>query len=83
MRGQALIEHVTEVIQDAFDDDVAQALLSDEDTLANLARHLNRNYDDEQISAAVQQVARDLDDDTADWLVEQAENPAAWLYSRV
>jgi len=83
MRGQALIDHVIEVIQSAFDDDVAKAFLSDPDTLENLARHLNRDYDKNGIAAAIQQVANTLDDDTADWLVDRAENPAAWLYSRV
>lgn len=82
MRGQALINHVTEVIQTAFDSDVADAFLSDEDTLDNLARHLNRSYGDDGIAAAVQQVADSIDD-TADWLVERAENPAVWLYRQV
>lgn len=83
MRGQALIDHVTEVIQSAFEADVADAFLSDDDTLSNLARHLNRSYGDNGIAAAVQQVANSLDDDTADWLVDRADNPAAWLYGQV
>lgn len=83
MRGQALIDHVTEVIQSTFDDDVADAFLSDDETLENLARHLNRTYGDNGIAAAVEQVANSLDDDTADWLVERADNPAAWLYRQV
>lgn len=83
MRGQALIDHVTEAIQAAFDSDVADAFLSDGETLENLARHLNRSYGDDQIADAIQQVANNLVDDTADWLIERADNPTAWLYSRV
>lgn len=83
MRGQALIDHVTEAINDAFDEDVAEAILEDEDTVENLARHLNRTYGDDGIQDALHQVANRMDDDTADWLVERADNPAAWLYSQV
>ena len=83
MRSQELIEHVTVSIQESFDDDVAEAFLSDDETLKNLARHLNRNYGYNQIAATIQQVADDLDDDTADWLVDRADNPAAWLYGQV
>lgn len=83
MRGQALIDHVTEAIQAVFDSDVADAFLSDGETLENLARHLNRSYDDNQIADAIRQVANNLSDDTAGWLVEHAENPAAWLYRQV
>jgi hypothetical protein len=83
MRGQELLNHVTQVIQETFDDDVATALLSDDDTFENLARHLNRTYSYSGITAAVQRVADNLDGDTADWLVEHADNPAAWLYRQV
>lgn len=83
MRGKALNYHVTQTILDAFDADVARALLSDDDTLGNLARHLNRTYGDNGIAPALNRVADELDDDTADWLVGHAENPAAWLYRQV
>ncbi len=83
MRGQALLDHVAEAIHGAFESDVANALMSDEDTFENLARHLNRTYGDDGIAVAIQKVASTVNDDTADWLVDRADNPTAWLYSRV
>lgn len=84
MRRQQLIDHVTNTISAAFENDVADAILEHTDTVENLARHLGNTCGDaRRITEAIDKVAQGLDDGTADWLVEAADNPAAWLYSQV
>lgn len=85
MRRAARIEYVQQQIHQQFDADVADALTSDEDVLHTLARKLNDDYDGdpEGMAAALGGVAEDVTDGLADWLVDNAEHAAKWLYKQL
>jgi hypothetical protein len=85
VRGQELLNTVIAAIQQHFDDDVADAIQSDPDTVERMARHLNHlaGGDPAGMSRALENVAGQLDDATAEWLVTQADNPAAYVFSKL
>jgi hypothetical protein len=85
MREAQLVPFVTAEIEQRFDQDVAQALITrNPDTFANVCRQLNRTHDGDEtdMSTALEAIAEDVDDGLADWLAH-AENPAAWLYKQL
>ena len=86
MRRAACVTFVTSQVRELFEADVAEALLSDDEVLANVARLLNDNHGTEAaITSALSRVAKALgdDDDLADWLVDHDDAAGKWLYCRV
>lgn len=87
MRSKALHTLVTDLVQDAFDgddQDVAEAVLAD-DAFGALCYRLNEAGDGsaDDVTAAFNELVTALDDETLDFLAEQADAPAAFLASRV
>ena len=85
MRMSTLMPFLADLVKECFDADVAEAFIADADMLSAVGRKLNNETDGtrEGITRAVKQVADELDDGTADWLVETADSPSGWLYSRI
>lgn len=88
MRREKLHEFVTELIESTWNgdyDDVAEAVLSDEDAFGALCYRLNEAGDGDAagIEEAWEQVVEQLDDNDLDWMAEEAEVPAAFLCSKL
>ncbi|MGW4635562.1 hypothetical protein [Nocardia sp. NPDC004415] len=82
MRRAQLHKLVTELIEQTWggdDADVAEAILAD-DAFGALCHHLHEAGDVEPVWA---KLIESFDDKTLDFLAERADNPAAWLASRV
>ncbi|OLT12943.1 hypothetical protein BJF79_03320 [Actinomadura sp. CNU-125] len=75
-------QHLATEIRDSFDSDVADAILADTDPLEVAAR-LCKDATADDVTATVKAIASDIDDGLADWLVEQADSPAAWFCGQV
>jgi hypothetical protein len=84
MRAAQAIEFVAAQVRNAFDDDVAEAIVGDAEMFEVAARHLGQQAGTtEKISAVVEEIAGDTDDGLADWLVERADSPGGWFYRQV
>lgn len=83
MRNSVLTPFVTDLVTKLFDADVAEAFISG-DLFPAVIRKLNTVDGTESgITRILTGIAADLDDGTADWLVEYADSPSGWLYSRI
>jgi hypothetical protein len=83
-----LHEHVTALITSAWGDtdpDLVEAIVGDEDAFGALCHRLNLEGDgsEDGVAAAWDAVLEQIDDNTIDWMIEQADSPAAFLASRV
>ncbi|MGW4488397.1 hypothetical protein ACWEOE_31700 [Amycolatopsis sp. NPDC004368] len=88
MRRAALHEHVTTLITNTWGDtdpSLVEDIVDDEDAFGALCHRLNIEGDGKEdgIADAWNATIEQIDDNTIDWLAEQAESPAAYLASRV
>jgi len=88
MRKPPLRQLVTELIELTWTDtnaDVAQAVLDDHDAFDVLCHHLNETGDGTAngIEQAWNTLADSLSDNELDWLADTADNPAAFLASKL
>lgn len=87
MRRNELLHAVAELLVSTFGDDdadVAEAIVED-DAFPALASRLQYatagDYD--AMDRMITTVVNDLDDNTLDWLVDEAANPAAFIASKL
>lgn len=88
MRSYELHEFVTNLVTDEWteaDEDVATAILADNEAFGALCHRLNDASDGERgrIQSAWAELMAGLSDDELDFLAERADNPAAFLASKV
>lgn len=79
MRAAQALDHVTRSVRDAFEPDVAEAIIGDSEMFEAAARRLGRDTDPTEVTA----IAGDVDDGLADWLTETADSPAGWFYRQI
>jgi hypothetical protein len=85
MRAKEIPDLLEAAVREHFPDDVAQAITGDHaDALAAAARNAGYAADNpDDLDALVKAVAADVDDRLADWLVDEADAPAAWLAAKI
>lgn len=83
MRAAQAIDHVTRQVHEAFEDDVAEAILGDAEMFEAAARRLGRGADAEEVTAIVADIAAGVDEGLADWLTGVARSPAGWFYKQI
>ncbi|MEV0382908.1 hypothetical protein [Nonomuraea sp. NPDC050643] len=85
MRAKDIPDRLWSAVRKHFPGDVAEAIIGDhEDARAAAARCASYAADTpEDLDAAVKAIAAIVNDRTADWLVDDAEAPAAWLASQL
>ncbi len=83
MRAADACEELARLVRHWFDQDVAEAFIADVDAFNNAARLLGADRTAENMHTIVGDVAGDVTDRLADWLVLSADSPGAWLYSRI
>lgn len=83
MRAAAAIEHTTAQVREAFEKDVADAIINDAELFEAAARLLGRDATPQQVTDTVREIAGTVDDGLADWLTEVAEAPGGWFYRQV
>lgn len=83
MRAAQAIEVVTNQVREAFDDDVAKAIINDREMFAVAATRLGRDATPKEVAEIVAGIASEVDDGLADWLATGAVSPAAWFYKQI
>ena len=84
MRTAQLNQRISEMVTDLFDEDVADAITECQ-VFDVLVAVLDRDTggDEDAMRQLLNRVAEEINDtDTADWLVEDADKPAAFIISR-
>lgn len=67
-----------------FASDVAEAFTADQTMYEQCARKLGHNVvGADEMQAVIKAIAEGVDDGLADWLAENAESPAGWLYAQI
>ncbi|MFV2179459.1 hypothetical protein ACFHW2_37345 [Actinomadura sp. LOL_016] len=82
MRAAQTLDHLTTQIRKAFDGDVADAILADTDLIESAAR-LCKDATADDVTATVREIASDVNDGLADWLVETASAPGGWFLAQL
>lgn len=84
MRLAATTDALTIAVCAHFDADVAEAITRDTEMVAAAARWLaDQVRRADQVDQLIEAVAGITPDSTLDWLVDDAESPAGWLYSQL
>lgn len=85
MRAKDIPGHLWSAVRQHFPDDVADAIAGDhEEARAAAVRCAGYAADTpEDLDAAVKAIASLVNDRTADWLVDGADSPAAWLAAQL
>ena len=84
-RRAQLDDWISSQVHEHFEGDVAGAILSQPDVVTSVARLLNETYDGEPegMDAALAAVSEDLTDRLSDWLCDNPEHAAKWLYKQL
>ena len=84
MNRAELEELVVGLVNETFSDDLAEVILED-DAFGALVGRLSRKSDGDpdDMATLLGAVADELEQDTVDWLVDNASNPAAFIASKI
>jgi hypothetical protein len=84
MRAATATDALTSAVRTHFAADVADVITSDQDMFDQCARWVVGHVSDpDQLYTLIAALAQDTADSTRDWLVESADSPAGWFYSRL
>lgn len=84
MRAKEIPQHLQAAVRKHFPEDVAAAINGDSDALGAAAYNAGVAADTPQdLDNLIKSIASQVDDRLADWLVDDAEAPAAWLASQL
>lgn len=80
MRTEQAITTTAELLRKYLDTDVADAIINDATPFKNAAERFGFNLSRNAMEDWIKEIARRLDDSTADWLVERADSPGTWFH---
>jgi hypothetical protein len=84
MRASQIPVVLEAAVREHFPKDVADAIAADTDGLQAAIRNAGYAADTpEELTALIGDIAAGVDDRLADWLMEQAQAPAAWLARQI